>query len=154
LAFKLETIITFNKNKEYTMKTLKIITLNAALIMTPMSSIAQLSDANGLIGFVADLPVIGGLLGTASELPIINGFLSHESGLGGLESLPLINLSPLLSLENGIPIVERLPVITRIPVLGAIIGDGKGPDPISLIGEVLGLEVLPLTFLFDGSVPL
>jgi hypothetical protein len=138
------------------MKVIKVLALNAALIMASGPSVAQINGASGLVGTVSSLPILGELLSTVTELPLVGGLLDSTLGLvglGGLDSLPLINLSPLLALENGIPIVERLPVITRIPVVGELLGDGKGQDPISLIGELLGLEVLPLTFLFDGSIP-
>jgi hypothetical protein len=140
-------------NKEDKMKVIKVLALNAALISAAGPSIAQLNGTNSLLGSISSVPAIGGLLGTVTELPIVGGLLDPALELGGIDSLPLINLSPLLALENGVPIVERLPVITRIPVVGELLGDGKGQDPISLIGEVLGLEVLPLTFLFDGSIP-
>lgn len=135
------------------MKVIKVLALNTVLIMAAAPSVAQINGSSGLIGTVSSLPILGELLSTVTELPLVGGLLDPTLGLGGLDSLPLINLSPLLALENGIPIVERLPVITRIPVVGELLGDGKGQDPISLIGEVLGLEVLPLTFLFDGSIP-
>lgn len=114
------------------MKKLKVAVLSTALIAASAPSFAQLEPLNGLVG---------GLFGAVSSLS------------GPLSALPVVDLSPLLSLEDGIPVLERLPVVTSLPVVSDLIGDGRGPDPITLVGEVLGLQRLPLEFLFDGTIP-
>lgn len=115
------------------MKKLKVAVLSTALIAASAPSFAQLDVVN---------QVVGGLFSAVGSLS------------APLSALPVVDLSPLLSLEDGIPVVERLPIVTRLPVISDLIGDGKGPDPITLVGEVLGLERLPLEFLFDGTIPL
>lgn len=110
------------------MKLIKIIVVNMIFVFTVGQASAQPAGLGSLFGLVSSL-------GDATSV------------------IPVLDLSPLLSLDEGIPVVERLPVVTSLPVISEFIGDGRGPDPITLIGEVLGLEQLPLELLFDGTIP-
>ncbi|WP_373091698.1 hypothetical protein [Zhongshania sp.] len=149
------------------MTILKPAFLAAVLIASSVASLAQINGLNGVHEGFASLPVLGegntlmnneiistDLSLSDIELPIDLSLTSPIVGAVGSVVSPIVDLSPLMSLGDGIPIVERLPVVTRVPVLGRIVGDGRGPDPISFVGEILGLERLPLRFVFDGSVPL